>query len=215
MVGGECVSVMWALGCVSMSASALCVSDLGMFVLLYSQVSVATCSLYVCVCVVCLGFCVIVYVWVHVCHMSYMELLFFSGVLSVAYLGGVCEHECSRRVCAPAIWSVTSIWVPVGARSWAKSSLQTHSSIIDGSRWGGVSLIPRAEAQVPRLSPSPLLRVTRVTLLAPGQQKEERTSVEGSTHLPFLRPCRVPVGSEAARGDVEWEDICRPGSGGA
>ena len=52
MVGGECVSVMWALGCVSMSASALCVSDLGMFVLLYSQVSVATCSLYVCVCCV-------------------------------------------------------------------------------------------------------------------------------------------------------------------
>ena len=171
----------------------------------------------VCVCVCCVSGILCDCICVGPC-MSYVihgAAFFLRCVLSVADLGGRCEHECSRRVCAPAIWSVTSIWVPVGARSWARPSLQTHSSIIDGSRWGGVSLIPRAEAQVPRLSPSPLLRVTWVTLLAPGQQKEERTSVEGSTHLPFLRPCRVPVGSEAARRDVEWEDICRPGSGGA
>lgn len=70
--------------------------------------------------------------------------------MSAVYLG-VCVRVCGRsvHVPVPVMWSVTSVWVPVGAGAWEDPSC-THTSrqqclriVADGSGGQG-GVLPRA-----------------------------------------------------------------------
>lgn len=143
----------------------------------------------VCMCVVCLGFCVIAYG----CHMSVFWVrcqVCVECCVSAVYLGVCVCMSVQESLCScDRFMSVTSVWVPVGARPWAGPCLQTHpraaATALHHLRQVGVGRA-ESEPQGRRLSPAsanPLLPITQV---APEQQEEPQAQNkgQGSAHLP-------------------------------